>query len=197
MTDFRFTILGVVAVFVGTPTIGQADNFIFHDLTDVLSIEHQGTASTVVSSSCSTGPAFESCTLTFTAPSGDTLGFVTPFNPGTRILESDGSLSDFITYSINPTPPGLVTITFYSDIDGVPFSPPGLMTVCGGPCPSIVEDGSVQTAYEAVWLSHRDTVSFQSEVVPEPSSTVLLATIFAMVSQKLWSRRLRRSAHPE
>jgi hypothetical protein len=207
-------VIACLVIWAALAMPGNADTFIFHDLTDVITVERIGTGPTLFSPTGHFLPnpgVAEYATFTLNrndgtrivSPSSVATGIDTgililgpgePFSPpismGSDVLvwtglgEAPCAVGDF-TCS--------VSFGFFSDVDnpppgasfpGFPYSPVGTMT----------EDGSVQTALNVVWSDGTvDIIKFESDNdVPEPSSLLLALTSFLLAGAARHRSRLLR-----
>ena len=133
----------------------------------------------------------ETCTVTLLPPNGPSGVFYSQWD----IYDADGSLSDTIAVNnfINP-------VTFATTSATITFSScePGALcglTALGGN--RVLEDGTVQTVGQFAWLYGNganvvDTIQFQSNDAPEPSTTTLMGV--GLIGLGMFVRRHRKVA---
>jgi hypothetical protein len=130
--------------------------------------------------------------VTFTAPDSGFNYFVTVgglftgVNVGFQIMEPGSSaISDLMNLVVTPgvtATDTAVSISFISDTDGVPLTaPPGFFTQPAGVPPEIIpETGNFATVYDDIINADSSLkIQFASDVVPEPSTWVMMALGFA------------------
>lgn len=168
------------------PSGAFAGTITFFDLTDTVTVS---LSSDLIARGSTFSCAGERCTVTLPPPLlPGTLGV--NFN-STQIFEPNSTLlSDTILVAFPSFP--TATITFTSDTEGVPLPP------LPGTNPSMFEDGTVQLASSIFWhfnvggviTDATDNISFQSDVVPEPSTFLLLGTGFLGFLGYGWRKKL-------
>jgi hypothetical protein len=183
------------------------DSFIFHDLADTVTGEHQGTLPPDICPLCGSAtfrfiasaddPRFESLALElvgveFLQRNPDVRNIPHFDTKSVAIYEGDGTLSDFII-AANPGDPSTIGIQFFSDKEGMSLADVPVIAALLPTASRIVEDGSVQDAIHIHWDDgSNQTIQFQSDV-PEPSSLFLLGTVALGLAGTLGRRRLARN----
>jgi hypothetical protein len=198
-----------VLALVGWSEAARADIFIFHDLTDTMTVEHIGDPSNLISTTCGlSGNPSIPAEVCFADIIGDLLpgptraSLVSPAIPFPAlpvyefdILEQNGTRSDAFTLNAtggcdNPVVTCRVGVELLSDIDGSILPPLGFLSLG-----QLTEDGTVQTAFTLTWSDGRvDTVKFESNVseVPEPATFIMLGCgLFGLAG--MYRRRYKRS----
>ena len=175
----RVGVVTMLFALIGLALPSRADVFIFHDLSDQVTIEGP---SNRIQGTCGSDP--EACgQLTITQPSMN--AFITAFSPNSFVYFSEPSdptkVSDYT--NIGAGTGQLHTsynLFFQSDNES------GNLGACPGGVCDFVEDGSAQTAYTITWSDGTtDTIQIESDAleasaVPEPR-LILLTLILSML----------------
>jgi hypothetical protein len=184
---FAFAAMLLVGVMSQAPN-ALGDVIIFHDLTDTITVEHNGSTDVVTVSCPTTEGLGVTCSVTLTRP-----GASTTFGVGDDTIAEDSTLQ-FASDEIRGIQHfSSFDITFVSLADGTPMT---CTAAFGIPCGSF-ETGAVQTLGNFGWTSgDPDVVQFQSEIkeaaaVPEPASALLLASACATLLPFVRRRRQR------
>jgi hypothetical protein len=182
---FKFV---VFLAFATLPSISNAATILFEDLTDQVSVVSAATTR-IADLSCGTNATNEFCIFNLLAPPGATL-----LSDPQNIAVAEGPGPSFVSDDIIAGVPigrTFAALNFDSDVDAsqslFPCNTPPPTAVC-----TIVEDGTVQTAFQLFWSDGTvDTIQFQSDVVPEPATWLLVVAGLASLVARSLSQRAR------